>query len=172
VKEAKDQHRESAQRDHYTHHDDSPPFEPGHSKTITAGFLVPRFQKHGHADCEHENGRSCNYKNACQHPAATFGIKEAIAQPGFHHHSGPIVLDVSLGRVKAASRRNHNIPADPGWACQTPPDSMQKAPASVGRYLRCRSQMKYSEHDEEQQRPRSVRFETDKQARDRRGKLT
>jgi hypothetical protein len=35
VKEAKDQHRESAQGDHYTHHDDGPPFESGHSKTIT-----------------------------------------------------------------------------------------------------------------------------------------
>ena len=60
VKEAKDQHSESAQGDHYTCHDDGPPFEPGHSKTTTAGFLVPRFQNHGHADCEHENGGSCN----------------------------------------------------------------------------------------------------------------
>ena len=67
-----------------------------------AGFLVPRFQNHAHADCEHEDGGRYKSENAGQHPAAAFSIKEAIAQGGFHHHSEAIVL-MSRSAGKAAT---------------------------------------------------------------------
>ena len=62
--------------------------------------LVPQLNKHDHEAYERKNSGPCNYEDARQRPAAAFGIKEAVAQPGFHDHSGPIVLDVSRGRGK------------------------------------------------------------------------